>query len=62
MQSADIDAGTGKIWLDDMHCTGKETELADCPNTGWGAGNCGHQEDIGIDCYDDGKHLYLIHA
>ncbi|XP_055071019.1 uncharacterized protein marco isoform X2 [Misgurnus anguillicaudatus] len=42
--------GTGKIWLDDLKCTGKELSLFDCPHGGLGSHNCNHSEDIGISC------------
>lgn len=48
----DVDDGTGKTWLDDLACTGRENRLADCPNPGWGVENCGHGEDVGIECLD----------
>jgi len=44
------DAGSGPIWLDDMRCSGFETELAACPRSTWGAHNCGHSEDVGVTC------------
>lgn len=42
--------GTGQIWLDDLYCTGTETNIADCPNINWGIHNCGHNEDAGVAC------------
>ena len=43
---------SGKIWLDDLHCSGFESSLIDCYHRGWGAHNCKHSEDIGISCYN----------
>jgi hypothetical protein len=39
----DMSGGGGKIWLDDLQCTGEETALDDCGkhSGGWGAHNCG---------------------
>lgn len=42
--------GIGPIWLDDVHCSGGEESLADCQHLEWGANNCGHIEDAGVDC------------
>lgn len=48
--SAYFGAGTGQIWLDDLSCTGTETDIADCPYITWGYHNCGHGEDAGVAC------------
>ncbi|XP_048257946.1 uncharacterized protein LOC124119031 [Haliotis rufescens] len=42
--------GSGKIWLDDLGCTGTESDLSRCSHAGWGTHNCGHSEDVGIIC------------
>lgn len=42
--------GQGEIWLDDLRCTGTETDLADCRHNGIGQHNCRHGEDISIAC------------
>ena len=42
--------GSGSIHLDDLKCTGNETDLFDCPHSGVGAHNCGHSEDVGVVC------------
>jgi len=43
-------AGAGAIFMDDVDCTGSETSLADCYHRGWGSRNCGHSEDVAIEC------------
>lgn len=43
-------AGTGQIWLDDVHCTGTESGIQQCAHRPWGQHNCGHVEDISIRC------------
>ncbi|TKS66775.1 Macrophage receptor MARCO [Collichthys lucidus] len=43
-------AGTGKIWLDDLKCTGAELDIMDCPHNGVGVNNCQHSEDAGVQC------------
>ena len=46
--------GTGKIWLQQVHCTGSESSLFDCQHDRWGHEICGHHEDVGVIC-DAGK-------
>ena len=43
-------AGTGQRWLDDVKCQGNETSLLQCKMKQWGHTNCGHREDVGVDC------------
>ena len=42
--------GVGQIWLDDVGCAGHETRLIDCPANALGVHNCGHSQDVGVDC------------
>ena len=44
--------GTGEIFLDDVSCTGQETELRSCPHSGIRTHNCAHSEDAGVVCSD----------
>ncbi|XP_045211817.2 uncharacterized protein LOC123563207 [Mercenaria mercenaria] len=44
--------GKGRVWLDELQCTGKEASVDDCnknENT-WGTHNCAHSEDAGVKC------------
>ncbi|XP_040191018.1 macrophage receptor MARCO-like [Rana temporaria] len=42
--------GVGKIWLDDVKCTGNELSIVACPKSDWEKHNCNHGEDAGVEC------------
>lgn len=48
--SAYYGEGSGQIWLDDVNCTGAESDLWACPFRAWGQHNCQHKEDAGVLC------------
>ena len=52
--------GVGKILMDDVNCTGDETNLGLCSHAGWGYHNCIHKEDLGVNCERVGRYsLYF---
>ncbi|KAJ8040728.1 Deleted in malignant brain tumors 1 protein [Holothuria leucospilota] len=51
--SAYFGQGSGRIWMDDLHCNGYESSLSDCPHNGFGQHNCVHHEDAGVVCGDE---------
>ncbi|KAM7394278.1 hypothetical protein PAMP_021091 [Pampus punctatissimus] len=42
--------GSGRVWLDEVRCTGNELTLDQCPKSSWGEHNCLHSEDAGVSC------------
>lgn len=42
--------GGGPILLDDLSCTGYESNLLDCNHRYIGHNDCSHNEDAGVSC------------
>ncbi|XP_074806315.1 antigen WC1.1-like [Natator depressus] len=42
--------GKGPIWVETLNCRGTESSLWDCPAKPWGESNCGHKEDVAVNC------------
>ncbi|CAL8317047.1 unnamed protein product [Gadus morhua 'NCC'] len=49
-RGATFGPGQGPVGLDDINCTGHESELTQCGHRGLGTHNCGHQQDAGLVC------------
>ena len=43
------------IWLDDVQCSGSETNILQCERNDFGSHNCRHSEDVGLICADRSK-------
>nr|XP_006811337.1 PREDICTED: antigen WC1.1-like [Saccoglossus kowalevskii] len=55
---AKLGEGSGKIWLDDLNCTGVETSVSQCTHGGWGITDCVHSEDVGVICKMPGDTIF----
>ncbi|KAG9264041.1 deleted in malignant brain tumors 1 protein-like, partial [Astyanax mexicanus] len=57
--SARFGEGNGPVLLDDVGCSGRESNLRSCSHGGFGKNNCSHSEDAGVICsveiYHDGQ-------
>ncbi|XP_071486552.1 scavenger receptor cysteine-rich domain-containing protein DMBT1-like [Diadema antillarum] len=42
--------GTGRIFLDNVNCSGSESSLLNCSHAGIGIHDCDHDEDAGVIC------------
>ena len=54
LSGAPFGEGDGQIWLENLMCTGFEIRLDDCRHNGWGNHYCGHGEDVGVNCFEEG--------
>ena len=51
-QRAHFGQGSGLILLDEVSCSGSESDISDCRHDGWFNNDCGHGEDAGVTCVD----------
>lgn len=58
---AEFGAGSASepIWMDNVQCTGSESQLSSCDFNGWGQHNCAHYEDAGVVCSGMCMHVYM---
>ena len=57
--SAYFGQGSGRIWLDDVACSGSESSLSFCLHAGWSVENCGHDGDAGVICRGTLRHILV---
>ena len=58
VKNAGFGEGSGHIWLDDVMCTGNETNIFHCSRgVEVNASNCDHSEDAGVICQGE---TYLV--
>ncbi|XP_047656907.1 deleted in malignant brain tumors 1 protein-like isoform X4 [Tachysurus fulvidraco] len=51
--SAHFGQGSGKIWLNNVQCSGNESTIKQCSHSRFGVNNCNHGEDAGVTCSDN---------
>ncbi|XP_075581588.1 scavenger receptor cysteine-rich domain-containing group B protein-like [Pelecanus crispus] len=51
--SAHFGQGSGRIWLQNVNCTGEEAALSECQSRLWESNSCDHREDAGVVCSAD---------
>ena len=55
LQGDQVPFGSGRIWLQEVSCTGKEQNITSCSHSGWGKHRCTHSNDAGVECSNAGK-------
>ncbi|XP_078733694.1 uncharacterized protein LOC144948139 [Lampetra fluviatilis] len=51
--------GSGRIWLDEVQCSGYETRLSNCRHLPWGNNYCSHYEDASVICLQVPSYIVL---
>ncbi|XDV24805.1 hypothetical protein PO909_028859 [Leuciscus waleckii] len=49
VRDARFGQGSGKIWMDNVDCSGSESTLKNCRSLGWGVHYCGHHKMLESD-------------
>ena len=57
LSGSEVPSGSGRIWLDEVACTGEEGNIAMCYHNGVGNKNCSHSKDVGVICNITGKDM-----
>ena len=60
LTEASFGEGTGRIWLDNVQCTGNERTLINCTASSNGVNSCTHAQDAGVRCLP-GEH-FMMHG
>ena len=47
---SNFSAGSGRIWLDNVQCTGSERTIINCAASSTGNNSCTHAQDAGVRC------------
>ena len=54
--------GSGKIWLDDVQCSGTESSITQCSHRGFGNETCSASEDAGVVCSGMAHTLFTVYT
>ncbi|XP_039630683.1 deleted in malignant brain tumors 1 protein-like [Polypterus senegalus] len=60
--NAHFGRGSGKIWMDDVSCSGRESSLLECGHNGLGKHNCASDEDAGVICSGARINIRLVNG
>ena len=60
IRGSQVPQGIGQIWLDEVNCTGKESNLTSCSHNGWGINDCAHSKDAGVECSEGRGYLIRV--
>ena len=54
---ASFGEGIGRIWLDNVQCTGTERSLINCVANSSGVNSCTHAQDVGVRCEPGNEYI-----